>query len=484
MARGATAAAWRDWRGAAWNSRGAAAKCCSAPRRDWAIRASAAAASRRAVRAGLRRCDGAGALRRSGAAHGRGADRAQIAFDHRQPIDHMAERVVNGFERILGVAVGFGLAEADVGQFALDEIDQAAVRAAARPALRGCSRPARRSSHAGFRDGAECPAARPRPGRDCRRGDRPRLPAVRADRTRAVRDGRRRRRCRCRPACGRCGRTAPAARLRAVRSFRRRPAARGFPASRSARRCAVRGSANESLLLCRRGQAGRPWTTAGARRRRAAPARRWRRHWRRWREAPRWRLRAAAPSRDRRWRAGSGRAWRRDCGSPRHSRRVARPASASAALREFRSSARSMPASAWPSMPLWRVSSMRRDSERISFSIDSIARRGIASVMAWRISASSLRKAAIDCSIPSGRCSASIWLVILNRWRSSEEKSGPRRAGAVGGGASRRRRRCDRRRAARRHLPRRGVVEFALARGDFRDREIERGRAERRRGVR
>ena len=41
-----------------------------------------------------------------------------------------------------------------------------------------------------------------------------------------------------------------------------------------------------------------------------------------------------------------------------------------------------MPASAWSSMPLWRVSSMRRDSERISFSIDSIARRGIASVMA------------------------------------------------------------------------------------------------------
>ena len=45
------------------------------------------------------------------------------------------------------------------------------------------------------------------------------------------------------------------------------------------------------------------------------------------------------------------------------------------------------------------VSSMRRDSERISFSIDSIARRGIASVMAWRISASSLRKTAIDCSM-------------------------------------------------------------------------------------
>jgi len=37
---------------------------------------------------------------------------------------------------------------------------------------------------------------------------------------------------------------------------------------------------------------------------------------------------------------------------------------------------------AWVSLPLCLVSSMRRDSERISFSIDSIARRGIASVMA------------------------------------------------------------------------------------------------------
>ena len=101
-----------------------------------------------------------------------------------------------------------------------------------------------------------------------------------------------------------------------------------------------------------------------------------------------------------------------------------------------------MPASAWLSVPLCRVSSMRRDSERISFSINSIARRGIASVMAWRISASSPRNAAIDCSIPSGRCSASIWLVILKRWRSSEEKSGPGgaigesgMAGAIGGAA-------------------------------------------------
>ncbi len=81
---------------------------------------------------------------------------------------------------------------------------------------------------------------------------------------------------------------------------------------------------------------------------------------------------------------------------------------------------------------------MRRDSERISFSIDSIARRGIASVMAWRISFNSLRNAAIDCSILSGRCNASIWLVILSRCFSSPEKSGPDGgggaiAGAIGG---------------------------------------------------
>src|ERR1700691_28108 len=49
---------------------------------------------------------------------GLGAYRAQIAFDHGQPIDHMAERVVNGLQRILGVAVGFRLAETDIGQFA------------------------------------------------------------------------------------------------------------------------------------------------------------------------------------------------------------------------------------------------------------------------------------------------------------------------------------------------------------------------------
>jgi len=90
-------------------------------------------------------------------------------------------------------------------------------------------------------------------------------------------------------------------------------------------------------------------------------------------------------------------------------------------------------ASTWASVPFWRVSSIRRDSERISVSIESIAWRGIASVMAWRISASSLRKVAIDCSTWSGRCSASIWLVILSRCRSSEVKSGPAGIGAGAG---------------------------------------------------
>ena len=64
-----------------------------------------------------------GRLRRCG----RGANGAQIAFDRRQAIDHVAERAVNGFERVLRAAVGFRLAEADVGQFALDEVDDAGI---------------------------------------------------------------------------------------------------------------------------------------------------------------------------------------------------------------------------------------------------------------------------------------------------------------------------------------------------------------------
>ena len=69
--------------------------------------------------------------------------------------------------------------------------------------------------------------------------------------------------------------------------------------------------------------------------------------------------------------------------------------------------------------------------------------------------------------------------MILSRCRSSEEKSGPAGAGAAGavGGAS------ARRIGAAASGRGGGLVEFVLARGDFGDREIERGRAERRRGA-
>ncbi len=120
------------------------------------------------------------------------------------------------------------------------------------------------------------------------------------------------------------------------RIARRPPAARGSPATSSARRCAARARRRRRCCCRRNGRSGRPWTTASARRRKAAPARRWRRHWRRSSEVPRSRLRADERWRDRHWCAGSGRAWRRDCGSRRHSRRAVRPASASAALRGFR----------------------------------------------------------------------------------------------------------------------------------------------------
>ena len=176
----------------------------------------------------------------------RGARIAQIAFDHRQPIDDMAERVVHGLERILGLAVAFGLAETDIGQFALDEFGHAGILGRmAGPAAFGS---APRNWHAGLRDGAGCPASRPRRGRDGRRGDRWTPRGVRADRTRAARDGRRRRRCRWRRASDRCGRTAPAARLPAVRSFRR-PAGRSRLSSDEARvamRCS--STAKESRL--------------------------------------------------------------------------------------------------------------------------------------------------------------------------------------------------------------------------------------------
>ena len=88
-------------------------------------------------------------------------------------------------------------------------------------------------------------------------------------------------------------------------------------------------------------------------------------------------------------------------------------------------------------MPFCRLSSMRWASERISFSSDSMARRGNASVTTLRISPSSERNAAIDCSIPlSGRCSASIWLVMCDNCRSIADAlaaGAATAAGAIGG---------------------------------------------------
>ena len=86
------------------------------------------------LRKGFQRRGGAGRIlahfdrfKRRGKRSRCGANRAQIAFDRRQAIDHVAERAVNGLERVLRAAVGFRLAEADVGQFALDQIDDAGV---------------------------------------------------------------------------------------------------------------------------------------------------------------------------------------------------------------------------------------------------------------------------------------------------------------------------------------------------------------------
>ena len=68
---------------------------------------------------------------------------------------------------------------------------------------------------------------------------RRRLPGAPADRTRAVRDGQRPTHCRCRPGCGRAAPTASAARFREIPSCRSRPAAAGFQR---------RGQRGEALL--------------------------------------------------------------------------------------------------------------------------------------------------------------------------------------------------------------------------------------------
>ena len=115
----------------------------------------------------------------------------------------------------LGAAVGFRLAETDVRQFALDRVDDVGVHRLRRASCGCCCRRSRPDWRAAAREGAGCPAARPRRGRDCRHRDPARRsPAVPEDTSRAVRDGRMPMRCRCRPGCGRAVRTGCAARPR------------------------------------------------------------------------------------------------------------------------------------------------------------------------------------------------------------------------------------------------------------------------------
>ena len=69
--------------------------------------------------------------RRNGGLRHRGlrrrANRAQIAFDHGEAIDHMTEGGVHRLQRILGVTVGLRLAVADVRQLALEQLGQRGV---------------------------------------------------------------------------------------------------------------------------------------------------------------------------------------------------------------------------------------------------------------------------------------------------------------------------------------------------------------------
>ncbi|MBA7486867.1 hypothetical protein ES707_22429 [subsurface metagenome] len=71
-----------------------------------------------------RRYRGSGRRRRC---RRRGAHIAQVALDHGEAVDDMAERGVHGLQRIRGAAIGFRLAVADVGQLALDDVDQTGI---------------------------------------------------------------------------------------------------------------------------------------------------------------------------------------------------------------------------------------------------------------------------------------------------------------------------------------------------------------------
>src|SRR6185437_8215631 len=58
-----------------------------------------------------------------------------ITFDEREAVDDMAEGRMHGFQRILGLPVCLRLTEADVGEFALDEVDQSVISGLRQAAL-------------------------------------------------------------------------------------------------------------------------------------------------------------------------------------------------------------------------------------------------------------------------------------------------------------------------------------------------------------
>ena len=249
----------------------------------------------------------------------------------------MAERAVNRFERVLRAAVGFRLAEADVGQFALDEVDDAGVHRLRRVGIAVAFRERDQTGMLAFERAQDVvqPFLDPAEIDGRSGGTVGGFQAFQQIGYALFEMGK--------------GRRIVVADRDAVEPLRQR-AQRAFEKFRvvaRGRRLPVlqrRAQRGDALLehgkgiavAARNATAGRPWSTACARRRQAAPARRWRRRWKRCREVRRSRLRAAAPSTDRRSSAGSDRAWRRDCGSHRRSRPVVRPASASAALRGFR----------------------------------------------------------------------------------------------------------------------------------------------------
>ncbi len=260
---------------------------------------------------------------------GGGLRAAQVAFDRRQAVDDMAQRGMQRFQRILRPPFGRRLAVADVGQFALDRIDELERRRSAPPLGGG------ETARADARAGAARRTGLPRSGRNCCATTAANLRGVRADRRCAVRHGPSRPSCHRRPTGGRCVRTArwmAPSRCSEVGSRCHRAAFHGRRQQRDAlfergQHVAAAGLRQMIDLLAERadvvGSCGR--------------SRRWMRRWRRCCAARRSRLRAAGRCWNPDWREPAGRSCSTGSGSRCRSPSVARPASARARRRRFRS---------------------------------------------------------------------------------------------------------------------------------------------------